>query len=64
MSKFISSKCIIGMVAYPTKPSDIHRTWGTLPQYFGLNGIINITLPEKIIFFESLFSSIYTAKIT
>ncbi|WP_158870038.1 LamG domain-containing protein [Maribellus comscasis] len=33
--------CIIGMVAYPEKPSDIHRTWGTLPQYFGLNGIID-----------------------
>jgi len=35
------SKCLIGMVAYPEKPSDIHRTWGTLPQYFGLNGIID-----------------------
>ncbi len=33
--------CIIGMVAYPEKPSDIHRTFGTLPQYFGLYGIID-----------------------
>jgi len=33
--------CIIGMVAHPEKPSDIHRTFGTLPQYFGLNGIID-----------------------
>jgi len=33
--------CIIGMVAHPNKPSDIHRTWGTLPQYFGLNGILD-----------------------
>jgi hypothetical protein len=33
--------CIIGMVAHPEKPSDIHRTMGTLPQYFGLNGIID-----------------------
>jgi hypothetical protein len=35
------SICIIGMVAFPEKPSDIHRTWGTLPQYFGLNGIVD-----------------------
>ena len=35
------SSYVIGMVAYPVKPSDIHRTWGTLPQYYGLNGIID-----------------------
>ncbi|HCC71762.1 MAG TPA: hypothetical protein DEQ09_11520, partial [Bacteroidales bacterium] len=33
--------CLAGMVAKPGKPSDIHRTWGTLPQYYGLNGIID-----------------------
>jgi hypothetical protein len=33
--------CIIGMVTHPEKPADIHRTFGTLPQYFGLNGIID-----------------------
>jgi hypothetical protein len=33
--------CIVGMVAHPDKPSDIHRTWGTLPQYFGLTGILD-----------------------
>ncbi|WP_372932390.1 LamG domain-containing protein, partial [Mariniphaga sediminis] len=33
--------CIIGMVAQPEKPSDIHRTWGTVPEYFGINGIID-----------------------
>ena len=33
--------CLAGMVAIPGKPSDIHRTWGTLPQYYGLNGIID-----------------------
>ncbi len=33
--------CIIGMVAFPEKPSDIHRVDGTLPQYFGLYGIID-----------------------
>jgi len=36
-----NSEVLIGMMAYPEKPSDIHRTWGTLPQYFGLNGIID-----------------------
>ncbi|MCP4726742.1 MAG: LamG domain-containing protein [bacterium] len=43
------SDCIIGMVAHPEKPSDIHRTWGTLPQYFGLNGIID----EIKVFYEA-----------
>ena len=31
----------IGMVAAPTNPSDIIRTWGTVPAYFGLDGIID-----------------------
>jgi hypothetical protein len=35
------TKCVIGMVAEPGKPSDIHRTWGTVAQYFGLDGIID-----------------------
>jgi len=35
------TSCIIGMVALPEKPSDIHRTWGTVAQYFGLDGIID-----------------------
>ena len=35
------TSCVIGMVAFPEKPSDIHRTWGTLPQYFGLYGIVD-----------------------
>lgn len=35
------AECRIGMVATPGKPSDIHRTWGTLAQYYGLNGIID-----------------------
>jgi len=32
---------LLGMVARPDKPSDIHRTWGTVPAYFGLDGIID-----------------------
>ena len=35
------TKCIIGMVAAPGKPSDIDRTWGTLAAYYGLDGIID-----------------------
>jgi len=35
------TKCIIGMVSAPGKPSDIHRPWGTLAEYYGLEGIID-----------------------
>ncbi len=43
------SNLTLGMVVYPEKPSDIHRTWGTLSQYFGLNGIID----EIKVFYEA-----------
>jgi len=33
------SDMVLGMVAAPEKPSDIHRTWGTIAQFFGLDGI-------------------------
>ncbi len=36
-----SANCIIGMVAFPEKPSDIHRTWGTVEAFYGLDGIID-----------------------
>ncbi len=32
---------LLGMVARPDKPSDIHRTRGTVPAYFGLDGILD-----------------------
>ncbi|MBS3769989.1 MAG: LamG domain-containing protein [Bacteroidales bacterium] len=35
------SECRLGMVKHPQKPSDIHRTWGTVASYFGLDGIID-----------------------
>ncbi|MHC4946125.1 MAG: LamG-like jellyroll fold domain-containing protein [Planctomycetota bacterium] len=35
------SECRIGMVAAPGKPSDIHRTWGTVAAYHGIDGIID-----------------------
>ena len=33
--------CSIGMVAEPRRPSDTIRTWGTVPAYYGLDGIID-----------------------
>lgn len=33
--------CSIGMVAAPRRPSDTIRTWGTMPDYYGLDGIID-----------------------
>jgi hypothetical protein len=35
------TKGIIGMVTEPGKPSDIHRTWGTLAEFYGLEGILD-----------------------
>lgn len=47
---------VIGMVNEPAKPSDIHRTWGTIEQYFGIDGIIDelkvydsALSPEKVL---------------
>ena len=33
--------CILGMVAAPRRPSNTIRTWGTIPTYYGLDGIID-----------------------
>jgi hypothetical protein len=44
---------LLGMVARPEKPSDIHRTWGTLPAYFGLDGILD----EVCVFDQALPAS-------
>ncbi len=35
------SDCLIGMVAAPGKPSDIHRPWGTVAAYYGIDGIVD-----------------------
>ncbi len=35
------SNYVLGMVARPEKPSDIHRTMGTVAAYFGLDGIMD-----------------------
>jgi hypothetical protein len=34
-------KCTIGMVTEPGRPSDTIRTWGTVPAYYGLDGILD-----------------------
>lgn len=41
MTNSVKTKCIIGMVTLPGKPSDIHRTWGTVAEYYGLEGIVD-----------------------
>jgi hypothetical protein len=35
------ASCILGMVAVPQRPVNTIRTWGTVPTYFGLDGIID-----------------------
>lgn len=35
------TSCILGMVAAPQRPVNTIRTWGTVPTYFGLDGIID-----------------------
>lgn len=35
------AECRIGMVAAPEKPSDIHREWGTVATWFGIDGIVD-----------------------
>ena len=35
------SNCVIGMVAAPRRPSDTIRTWGTMEDFYGLDGIID-----------------------
>ncbi len=35
---------LLGMIARPDKPSDIHRTRGTVPAFFGLDGIVDEVL--------------------
>lgn len=37
----VDAECRIGMVAFPVKPSDIHRDWGTLATWFGIDGIVD-----------------------
>jgi len=35
------TNCILGMVTVPKRPSNTIRTWGTVPTFFGLDGIID-----------------------
>ncbi len=46
------TSCILGMVAAPRRPSNTIRTWGTIPTYYGLDGIID----EVKVFDKALYS--------
>ncbi len=49
------TKCIIGMVATPGKPSDAIRSWGTVDAYFGLDGIIDeIKVYDQVLTFDQI----------
>jgi len=42
LSYSAKTSCILGMVTVPRRPSNTIRTWGTIPTYYGLDGIIGI----------------------
>jgi len=47
--------CVLGMVTEPTRPSNTIRTWGTVPAFFGLDGIIDeIHLYDKALSAEQV----------
>ena len=65
MTNSVKTKCIIGMVTLPGKPSDIHRTWGTVAEYYGLEGIVDeIKIYNKALTGDQIKSSFlkYTVK--
>ncbi|MEG1290375.1 MAG: LamG domain-containing protein [Bacteroidales bacterium] len=58
---YTKADCIIGMTAMQEKPSDLHRTWGTQAQYFGLDGIIDeVKVYDKALTL-SLINSYYSS---
>jgi hypothetical protein len=60
-----NTNCIIGMVAVPEKPSDIHRTRGTVAAYFGLDGIIDgIKVYDKALTDEQIKESFLKYPVT
>ena len=44
--------CILGMSAFPGKPSNTIRTWGTVETYYGLDGIV-----DEVKVFDSALTS-------
>jgi len=53
-----NSECRIGMVASPGKPSDIHRTWGTVAAYYGIDGIVDeIKVFDRVLSEKEIVSS-------
>jgi len=52
---------VLGMVASPEKPSDIHRTQGTVAQYFGLDGILDEVKIYKVALKADQVKGVYSA---
>ena len=51
-----NSKGILGMVAAPRRPSNTIRTWGTVPAYYGLDGIIDeISVYDKALTADQVY---------
>ena len=46
------TNCILGMSAFPGKPSNTIRTWGTVDAYYGLDGIV-----DEVKVFDSALTS-------
>ena len=51
----------IGMVAFEGKPSDIHRTWGTVAAYYGIDGIIDEVKVYDEALSQEQISDLFTA---
>jgi len=57
----VEAECRIGMVAAPEKPSDIHREWGTIAGWFGIDGIVDeIAVHDRALGAETL-RAVYAA---
>lgn len=55
----------IGMVASPGKPSDIHRTWGTVAAYYGIDGILDeVKVYDKALSQTQIFNRFKAVPVT
>ena len=55
------SNYLLGMVAFPGKPSDIHRTWGTVPAYYGIDGILDEVKVYDVALSEEQIKNIFAS---
>lgn len=59
-----NTNLIIGMVADEGKPSDLHRTWGTVKAFYGIDGIIDeIKVTDKALSPEQVSSKFNSVSI-